>query len=59
MPKNETVVKKAVQEYEFYLKELQDKLYTAFMEQSGDRNVSDNLTRQIFEETELPYLING
>jgi hypothetical protein len=56
--KGETVVKKAVQEYEFYLKELQDKLYTAFMEQCGDRTTSENLTRQIFEELDLPCLIS-
>jgi hypothetical protein len=58
VPKSETVVKKAVQEYEFYLKELQDKFYTAFMEQSGDWAVSENLTKQIFDDWALPYLKN-
>jgi hypothetical protein len=28
------------------------------MEQSGDRIVSENLTRQIFEDLDLPYLIS-
>ncbi len=54
VPRSETVVKKAVQEYEIYLRELWEKLYKAFMEQCGDRIVSENLTRQIFEELGLP-----
>ncbi|MDD5134759.1 MAG: N-6 DNA methylase [Phycisphaerae bacterium] len=56
LPKSETIVKKAVQEYEIYLKEIRDKLLKAFLEQCGDRIVSENLTRQIFDEMELPYL---
>jgi len=55
VPKSKTVVKKAIQEYEFYLKELQDKFYTAFIEQSGNRIISENFTKQIFEELDLPY----
>jgi hypothetical protein len=54
VPKSETVIKKSVQEYEIYLRELQERLYKAFMEQCGDRIVSENLTRQIFEELGLP-----
>jgi hypothetical protein len=45
-----------VQEYEIYLKEIRDKLLKAFLEQCGDRIVSENLTRQIFNELDLPYL---
>ena len=56
MPKSETVVKKAVQEYEIYLKEIRDKLIKAFLEQCGDRIISESLTRQIFEDLDLPYL---
>ena len=56
VPRNETVIKKSVQEYEIYLRELQERLYKAFMEQCGDRIVSENLTRQIFEELGLPEI---
>ena len=56
VPKSETVIKKAIQEYEIYLKEIRDKLLKAFLEQCGDRIRSENLTRQIFEERDLPYL---
>jgi len=56
VPKSETVVKKAVQEYEIYLKEIRDKLIKAFLEQCGDRIISESLTRQIFEDLDLPYL---
>ena len=55
VPKSETVIKKAVQEYEIYLKEIRDKLLKAFLEQCGDRVISENLTRQIFDEMDLPY----
>jgi hypothetical protein len=58
IPKSEIVIKKAVQEYEFYLKELQDKLFKAFMEQSGNLTVSENLTKEIFSELSLPCLRN-
>jgi flagellar basal body-associated protein FliL len=46
----------AVQEYEIYLKEIRDKLLKAFLEQCGDRIRAENLTRQIFDEMDLPYL---
>jgi len=44
-----------VQEYEIYLKEIRNKLLKAFLEQCGDRAISENLTRQIFDEMDLPY----
>jgi type I restriction enzyme M protein len=56
MPKSETVVRLAVQGYEVYLREIRDKLIKAFLEQSGNIAVSENLTKQIFEELDLPYL---
>jgi hypothetical protein len=56
VPKSKTIIKKAVQEYEIYLKEIRNKLLKAFLEQCGDRVISENLTRQIFDEMDLPYL---
>jgi len=56
VPESATVVKKAVQEYEIYLKDLKKKLYVAFMEKSGEHSISENLTRQVFEEFGLPEL---
>jgi len=58
IPKNGTVIKKTIQDYEFYLKELQDKLFKAFMEQSGNLAVSENLTNEIFTDLSLPLLKN-
>jgi hypothetical protein len=58
MPKSETVVSLAVQGYEVYLREIRDKLIKAFLEQSGNIAVSENLTKQIFEELDLPYLVS-
>ena len=54
IPKSITVVKKAVHAYENYLGELRDKLYVGFMEKCGDRLVSENLTRKVFEDYRLP-----
>jgi hypothetical protein len=54
IPESNTAIKKAVKEYESYLKELRDKLYTAFMDKCGDHSVAENLTRQVFEEYGLP-----
>jgi type I restriction enzyme M protein len=54
IPESNIAIKKAVKEYESYLKDLGDKLYTAFMEKCGDHSVAENLTRQVFEEYGLP-----
>jgi len=54
VPEGKIVIKKAVQEYEIYLKELSKDLYRAFMEKCGDHSVSENLTRQVFEVFGLP-----
>ena len=54
IPEGSIAIKKAVQEYEIYAKELRDKLYTAFMEKCGNHSLSENLTRQVFEEFGLP-----
>jgi len=50
VPKSMVVIKKAVQEYEIYLKEQSKDLYRAFMEKCGDHNRAENLTRQVFED---------
>ena len=49
VPESEIVVKKAVKEYELWLRELKKKLYVGFMEKCGDHSISENLTRQVFE----------
>jgi len=54
VPESMVVIKKAVQEYEGYLRELKGKVYTAFMEKCGDHSISENLTRQVFEDFDLP-----
>jgi len=54
VPESIVVIKKAVQEYEINLKDLRKRLYIAFMEKCGDHSVSENLTRQIFEDFGLP-----
>ena len=54
VPESIVVIKKAIQEYEMYLKDLRKKLYIAFMEKCGDHSVSENLTRKVFEDYNLP-----
>jgi hypothetical protein len=54
LPESKTAIKKAVQEYEMYLRDIKRKLYAAFMEKCGDHNVSENLAGQVLEENGLP-----
>jgi type I restriction-modification system DNA methylase subunit len=54
MPESTVAIKKAVREYELYVKELRDKLYTAFMEKCGDHARSENLARRVLEDFGLP-----
>jgi len=54
IPLSEIVIKKAIQDYEIYLKDLKKRLYTAFMEKSGDHSASENMTYKIFEDFNLP-----
>jgi len=54
IPKRTVILQKAVQDYEIYLKRLKEKLFTSFMEKCGDIIISQNLTRKIFEDFELP-----
>jgi type I restriction enzyme M protein len=56
IPNRLTVIGKAVKDYEIYLKELKQKLYKAFMEKCGDHNLSENLTREVFDDFKLHYL---
>jgi len=54
VPESSIFIKKAVQDYELYLKELRQRFYTAFIEKCGDHSVSENLTQQVFEDFFLP-----
>jgi hypothetical protein len=56
VPKSEIVVKKAVQKYENYLKEIRDKLIKAYLERGADKITAESLARQVFEEIDLPYI---
>jgi tRNA G10 N-methylase Trm11 len=54
VPDSEIVIKKAVKEYEAYVRQIRDELYKAFMEKCGDHNMSENLAGQVLEENGLP-----
>jgi len=56
IPKSRIVIKKAVHDYENYLRDLKDRLYVGFMEKCGDRLMSENLTRRVFEELGFPVI---
>jgi len=51
VPKSEIVIKKAVQDYEIYVRETVEKLYGAIMEKCGDHDRSENLARGICEDS--------
>jgi len=50
VPKSEIVVKRAVQKYENYLKEIRDKLIKAYAEKGADKIIAESLARQVLEE---------
>ncbi|MGA2323326.1 MAG: N-6 DNA methylase [Sedimentisphaerales bacterium] len=54
VPDSNIVIKKAIHDYELYVREIKDKLYKALMEKSGDHNLSDNIAKQVCEEHGLP-----
>ena len=54
VPKSEIVIKKAVQDYEIYVRQTRDDLYRAIMEKSGDHSLSENLARGICADFGLP-----
>jgi len=54
VPERFTAVRKAVQDYEIYVREIREKLYKAIMEKSGDHNLSESLARGICGDFGLP-----
>jgi len=50
VPKSEIIVKRAVQKYEIYLKEIRNKLIKAFVERGADKTIAEGLAAQVFEE---------
>jgi hypothetical protein len=54
LPKDESIVKKAVKKYETYLKKIRDKLVKAFMERNVDSKLAEGFTKLVFEE-KLPF----
>lgn len=54
VPDSAIVIKKAVKEYETYVRQIRDELYKAFMEKCGNHNMSENLAGQVLEENGLP-----
>lgn len=54
VPESLLVIKKAVQDYEIYLKGIRSQLFKAIMEKCGDYNKSENLARKVFEDFGLP-----
>lgn len=56
IPQKQVVLKKAIQDYEFYLKELKSKLLLAFIEKCNDQVLSYNLTKKVFEDYNLPSI---
>jgi hypothetical protein len=50
LPKDETIVKKAVKKYETYLKEVRDKLVKAFMARNVDEELAEGFVKLVFEE---------
>jgi len=56
VPKKRVVLRKAVQDYEVYVREIRDRLVMAFVEKCGDRKVSENMAREVMVEAGLPDL---
>jgi hypothetical protein len=54
LPKDESIVKKAVKKYEKYLKEARDKLVKAFMARNVDEKLAEGFVKLVFEE-KLPF----
>ncbi|MGB8226159.1 MAG: hypothetical protein WCE45_04735 [Sedimentisphaerales bacterium] len=55
IPKNEIVVKRAVRDYEKYLKEIRDNITKAFMARKANSDIADTLAREVLKEINLPY----
>jgi len=54
LPKSGIIIKKAIKDYEIYVREIKEELYKALMEKSGNHNLSENLARQILDDFGLP-----
>ncbi len=54
IPKQASVVIKAVDDYERYLKDLKAKLFEAFFSRTHDHKQADTLVQQVFDEMGLP-----
>jgi uncharacterized protein with ATP-grasp and redox domains len=54
VPKGEIVLKKAVGDYERYVRDVREELYVAFMAKCGDHNESERLAIEVCEEFGLP-----
>ncbi len=54
VPEGSIVVDKAVRDYEVYLRQLRQTVYTALMDKCGDHTVSENSTKAIFDGFDLP-----
>ncbi len=57
IPKDENAVKKAVKDYEKYIKEIKEKLKKAFIKRGADRTIAERLVMQVFEE-KLSYQLS-
>ncbi|MBI5213531.1 MAG: N-6 DNA methylase [Nitrospirae bacterium] len=53
IPKQASVVIKAVDDYERYIKDLKAKLFEAFFQRTHDHKQADTLVQQVFEELDL------
>jgi hypothetical protein len=58
IPKQGTVIIKAVSDYEKYLKKLKNQFFKTFFDRTLDHKISDTLTQRIFEELKLPEVKN-
>lgn len=54
VPEDKILIEKAVTEYEKYLRELRNKLHTAFAGRVFDHKLADTLTQSVFADFNLP-----
>lgn len=56
IPKDSIIIGKAVQEYEIYLKELKEKLFSRSLDATNDYKLAEKLTEELFHEFGLPKI---
>jgi len=56
VPNRAVVIKKAIQDYEHYLRDLRKELITTFIDLGGDRILAETLTREVFRDYGLPEI---